>query len=768
MLQKYFCTYAFCVAFIAGATVVQFCPSIEAIQISVLIVGFSVLSFYSKKFYLIPVLGFCLGFSWVAYNAMAQIRDSFPHELEKQSVLVKGKILGLPKYADNNISFDFKVEELWFEKKLRLQNIKTRLSCYHCPLNVKPAEEWQFLVKLKKPHGFASWGSFDYEKYLFRHHIIARGYIRARDENNRRINALNSGFNFQYIHVVRYLISEYISDLIKSNPDSVATINALMVGNKSLMSVDQYEVLQKTGLSHLFAISGLHIGLVFLLIRALCRYLSAPFSSIFIYFPKVHLQNIFGLIFAFVYALMAGFSIPTQRASIMLSIYVLLQLFGLYAGLVQLLLISALLIILFDAFAVMDVGFWLSFGAVLIIGMCLRNIRPISLLELQPRLWFGMLPFMVLFFQSASFIAPFLNLLVIPIFTFLLIPGLLICLFCLVTGFSQFADMLLINIVPLLEEGWQFLYLIAQSPISQRHFKEYSFVNFILLVITVGLYIQPHKIPSRYLLIFLSIATLITPGKSPKDDMGFSVTMLDVGQGLSMVVQTRNHSLVYDTGAKFSESFNAADAVLIPYLRQQGVDQLDMVIISHADNDHIGGYQALNNQYRPTKLVSSRPDTLSNAEECMSGQKWYFDNIAFEILGPDVNSPKGSNNRSCVLKVSSSYGSILITGDIERSTEKYLLQNNREKLRSQLMLIPHQGSRTSSSVSFIDAVKPQIAIVSAGYLNQYGHPDKTVIDRYQERKIQVFNNIESGSIRVEFSKQGMLIEEYRKLNRHFW
>lgn len=765
MLNRNYYFYLFAIAFICGATVVQLFYKLSNVSLLMTIVAVISICFFRRAYFFVPIVGFCIGFNWVAWFVLQQLSHSFPAHLEKQLVEVKGQVFGLPKYKRGNIQFDFHVDELRYQHQVELKDIKVRLNCYRCPLQIKPAQYWQFTVKLKKPHGFASWGASDYEKYLFRHVVSARGYIRDSDLN-KVIKSIDRTYYLQKIHIVRYKLANYIEGLLAPVPNAASTINALLLGDKSLMSKQQYETLQSTGLNHLFAISGMHIGLMFLVIRLLSGFLLKPCSVLFLYLPRQHIQNILGLVFAAFYAALAGFAIPTQRALIMLSVYVLLRLSNRQASLFQVLLIAAVAIILLDPNALMDMGFGMSFSAVFVICLSMKNIGKTSLLSLQPRLWLGMLPLLLLFFQSASLIAPVLNLIVIPIFTFLLIPVLMFALLSLVAGFHQFANLLFIKIADLLEYGWLGLFKVAKFSFAEFEY-QVTPISLCFITLIIMVFLQPNKLPARYSLLFLLPVALFGPAKQV-DSQFFSITMLDVGQGLSMVVQTKNYTLVYDTGAKFSDDFIAADIVLIPYLRYAGVRDLDMLIVSHADNDHIGGYNSLIRHYLPEKTLTSRTDKVEQSKQCRTGQVWKFDDVSFEIISPEPATPIGSNNRSCVLKIYSDYGSALLTGDIEKSTERYLLSKHKNKLQSQLLLVPHQGSKTSSTDAFIEAVNPQQAIVSAGYLNQYGHPNKKIMQRYKKRNIPVLSNIESGSIRISFTKNGRLIEQYRKLNKRFW
>lgn len=246
------------------------------------------------------------------------------------------------------------------------------------------------------------------------------------------------------------------------------------------------------------------------------------------------------------------------------------------------------------------------------------------------------------------------------------------------------------------------------------------------------------------------------------------VVLLDVGQGLSMVIETANSVTVYDTGPRYSSGFSAADAVLLPYLRRRGIDKIDTLIISHADNDHIGGYHVLRDAFPVDRVLTSRTDKIPEAQRCKTGQSWQFDNTTFKILGPNSGTPIGSNNLSCVLKLEHLGTTVLITGDIEKQVERFMHATQYEQLSADIMLVPHQGSKTSSTAEFIDAVSPNVALLAAGYKNHYGHPHASVMARYHQRGIDVFSTVESGSVLLKINSRGWRLIEYRKSERRFW
>ena len=244
--------------------------------------------------------------------------------------------------------------------------------------------------------------------------------------------------------------------------------------------------------------------------------------------------------------------------------------------------------------------------------------------------------------------------------------------------------------------------------------------------------------------------------------------VLDVGQGLSVVVRTRNHAMLYDTGARFSRDFDAGSAVVVPYLRHQGIDTLDLLVISHGDNDHIGGMPAVLDAVRVRSTSTSVPDRVPGSRPCVAGEEWIWDGVRFTVLSPSNANPLPHNNASCVVRISGRFGTALLTGDIEKEAEMQLIHEFGEALRSDILLVPHQGSKTSSLARFIDLVAPAFAIVSAGYLNRYGHPAADVVQRYRERDIQLFDTSRHGAVHARVTRDGIALEVYRQSHKRVW
>jgi competence protein ComEC len=422
-------------------------------------------------------------------------------------------------------------------------------------------------------------------------------------------------------------------------------------------------------------------------------------------------------------------------------------------------------LLIIDPFSILDVGFWLSCGAVMVIAAVLKHRDSITLLRLQPMLWLGMLPMTTLFFGQVSIISPVVNLLMVPMFCLAVIPMVLIALVIDQVGLSAANGYLLQLIAWFLETLSDALYWISQL----------SFVSFfppalptpclLLMLLSMLAYLSSWS-GKHYLALITGLAIYLGQQNSVAESE-ISIALLDVGQGLSMVIEAKDYVLVYDAGPAYPSGFNAAQAVLIPYLRQRGIAKIDQLIISHADNDHIGGLDALQSAFDISQILSSRIDKIPGGTACLAGQSWIVSGVAFSIVSPDQGAPQGSNNQSCVLRIDNGAYSVLITGDIEKPIERFLL-NSKQLLKSDFVLVPHHGSKSSSTLDFIDAVQPTLGLISAGYRNHYGHPHPKVVERYRSRRVELLSTIDSGSILLKINPMGWSYTVFRTANRRFW
>jgi competence protein ComEC len=434
--------------------------------------------------------------------------------------------------------------------------------------------------------------------------------------------------------------------------------------------------------------------------------------------------------------------------------------------------IALFAVLVFDPLAVLAAGFWLSFLAVsLIVYAVSGRLGKLGYFRGAIKLhWVtsvGLSPLLLLFFQQVSLIAPLANLVAVPVISLLVVP--LSLLAVMVMFVSSMLAGKLFNLVDHVLQGlWWLLDYLAELPMASINHAPPSYWALFFAVPGVLLLLAPVGIPARWLSLVMFLPLVVTDAKRPETG-DITMTLLDVGQGLSVVVQTTDHLLVYDTGAKFSAESDMGQRVLLPFLRSQGIAKIDSLIISHGDNDHIGGAASLMHGMDTEKVLSSVPQLLSAyaPTECVAGQSWLWDEVKFTILAPQ-QAFHSKNNNSCVLKIQSVHGTVLLTGDIEAAAESWLVETYGEALKADVLVAPHHGSKTSSTAAFLQAVHPDYVLIPAGYRNQFGHPHQDVLTRYRRVNAKWLSSADSGAIVVNVENNAWLMQGMRQTESKYW
>ena len=715
-----------------------------------------------------------LGYLWALLFAHSYLQQRLENHMEGQEILIKGRVVGLVIQGEQSARFNFVIDEYESITDLNRQNMphKIRLSWYRNKHVISSGEYWQLLVKLKAPHGTSNPNSFDYEKWLYQQGIHATGYVR-KSADNKLLNIGGIGLN---VNSSRQAIQRVISQL--PDQSNSALLQALSIGDKSQITARQWQVLIASGTSHLLAISGLHIGLVaglvfFIMRKSIPARLIHPISGQ----QYAVLASIF---VGGIYTALAGFSVPTQRAFIMLLVVMLAVLLKRPAFSFNTLSLALLAVLIIDPISVLGVGFWLSFSAVILISLIVnsRSQRQSSLYKAVTVQWqiaMAMLPLSVLLFQQGSLISPLANMFMIPLVGILVIPLALVASFMNIISIN-WSIWLFALAGDLVGLGWQALVWMVQLPVATWQQPVVPILYAVLALLGGVLLLFPRGFPLRYTGGVLLLPMLLyVPEKPARND--FWLTILDVGQGLSILIRTHENALLYDSGAKYGERYDIGQQVIVPYLRTVGVKQLDMLMISHADNDHAGGASTVIEQVGVKRILLggglndfSLPHS-AHAVRCEAGDKWQWDGVLFEVLNPVTEYIK-TNNKSCVLRVSNKQKSVLLTGDIERLAELNMLKFTASQISSDVLIVPHHGSNTSSSLELLKSVNPQLAVVSAGYKNRFRHPTKNIESRYKERHIEMLNTAYEGAIQLKFSENiqdGQIeVKRQRKEQVHYW
>ena len=748
--------------FLLGISVFSFKNTLEISsgEWMVILCGFlAILALFKRQKPLaINGLIFLLGFAWMGWFSTQNLNTHVEDVYLNQPILVTGVIADLPESYTDKTKFIFSVNSPF--------KARVKLSWYgkNHP-DLQTGDAWQLQLKLKRNNGYQNLGGFDYEQWLFYKQIDATGYVRSSESNQLiEANQVNSIDRFR--QKLRYSLQPFLQPL-----DFGGVINALIIGDRSFIKDSNWVLFKATNTTHLSVISGLHIGLISGFVFLLAQFLWRRCQYCCRRIPAQVLGAYFGLLSAFLYALIAGFSIPTGRAFIMASVVFISLILRRHHNVWQLYGLALILVLANNPLSIFSVGFWLSFYVVGVIIYGVKQHQDKSwlfrLLYIQLLISVATLPLIAWFFASGSLLSPVANLIAIPVFSFIITPLSLIGALLMLIGLSYPAELSFMVANQALAGLGYFLALLQQFEFNQWHYTQTQTLDLILFVLAVFIALSPKALKLRVSSVLILSSILFTPyEKIPKNRV--IITILDVGQGLSQVVQTQNHTLLFDAGARYPSGFNLGESVIIPYLQAKQINTLDKVIISHADNDHIGGLIDVLQTFEAGEILTSTPDKITQqSSHCYAGQQWRWDGVLFEILSPTQNTRLKGNNASCVLKVSTDKFSVLLSADIEKKAEKQLIKYQKEKLNSDILISPHHGSKTSSTQAFLDAVSPSTVIVSSGFKNRFNHPAQQIVDRYKANNIKLINSNCAGQIVVELGDE-IRINEYRKDHARYY
>ncbi len=714
-----------------------------------------------------PLVFLLTGVFWVSLRAGLILGDALTPELEGRDLLLQGYVADLPQRGERGPRFRFDVEQATDAGHAVRVPARVLLSAYDEGLVFAVGQHWQLLVRLKRPHGFQNPGGFDYEADLFQKRIRATGYVRSA-EPLAHAGAPARGYR---LNRLRERLGERMRTLLGGEP-LAGILVALANGDYSGISDAQWQTLRRTGTTHLMAISGLHIGLVAGLVFLLVRVLWALPGVTVLRYPAPKAAAVAALGAGAAYAALAGFSIPTQRSLIMLAVAlggVLLQRRNVPTTVLA---VALLLVLFYDPLAVVSAGFWLSFGAVAVIVLFLQdrghrrpNWRRLG--SLQWGIALGLAPLTLMLFQQVSLSGPLANMLAVPVFGLFVVPATLAG----AVGALALPDALARGLLQLalwpLALLWMALEYLAAWPYSLWVQHAPSAWAFACALVGIALLLAPRGWPARWLgAVWLAPMLLVRPGAPAPGEVWFA--LLDVGHGLAAVVRTHAHAVVYDTGPRFSARFDAGRAVVVPYLRQQAIDRLDLLMVSHGDNDHIGGADSVRAELPVARTLTSVIEQLPGAQRCVAGQRWHWDGVDFSVLHPPEGYRRRGNNASCVLRVQTRHGSVLLTGDIEAVAERELLRRAPEELATDVLVVPHQGSKTSSSEGFVEAAHPRVALFAVGYRNRFGHPHPEVRRRYERRGVTLYDSATHGAVEIRLDANGLSARAYREHRRRYW
>lgn len=700
---------------------------------------------------------FLFGLAWSFTFAAWRMQDRLPSALEGRDVVLTGQIADLPQRFERGWRFNF-IPDSPFRPTL------LRLSWYEAPSTPKAGERWHLTVRLKRPHGTFNPGGFDYERWLFVHGIGATGYVRAAADNAR----LSEGHAFNP-QVWRQELADQVDRVLTGKP-LAGVVRALVMGDENGISQPQWQVLRATGTAHLVAISGSHIGLIAGLVFWLTGKLAARFALMRCAPPTLAAWS--ALLAAGAYTALADFTTPACRALLMSAAVLVAIAWRRHVRTSRVFALALFLVVLCQPLDVLTPGFWLSFAAVaLIFGVVAGRLRAPpawrSFLRINWATSLGLAPLLVILFQQAPWVAPLANLIAIPVLGMVAVPLSLLGALALLVGLDT-RGWLLQGAEQLLQWCWPLLQWLAALPTLHWQQPIPPLWSIALAGVAGLLCLMPRGLPGRWLALPLLLPALTWQGETPAPG-DFRLSLLDVGQGLSAVVRTADHTLVFDAGPRFDADMDAGRNVVAPFLHAELGARIDALVISHPDNDHIGGAAYLLDNLPVTRLYSSVPGSLAEhaADACQAGQRWQWDGVLFTMLSPwDLDGSE--NDRSCVLKITGRHGSALLTGDIEKASEARLVASYGTQLASEVLVAPHHGSNTSSTAAFLHAVAPRYALFPVGYRNRFGFPHPLVLERYRRLGIQIEQTSQAGALTLYSGAQGINLTRYRDSAKRYW
>ncbi|HEU0234747.1 MAG TPA: DNA internalization-related competence protein ComEC/Rec2 [Gallionella sp.] len=742
----------------------------------------------SIRILLLAALACGLGFYHAAWQAEQRLAVSLADEWQGRDIEAIGVVAELPHHYERGLRFSFDVEQTLTPQASVPEHIylSTYFDRQAKPPELKAGERWRLTLRLKQPHGAANPHGFDFEMWALERNIRATGYVHNSEKllaghpkgDNRRIderapNTLFRGLGYR-IETWRETVRDKFNATLGGAPYA-GVLSALAIGDQNSIPPPQWQVFTRTGVNHLMSISGLHITMLASLAFAAVYWLWRRSTRLTLRLPARKAAALAALLAALGYALLSGFAVPAQRTVYMVGAVAAALWLNRNFSLGQIVSIALLGVLIPDPWAVMSAGFWLSFGAVaLILYVTAYRLEKSGWLteyaSVQWAMTIGLVPMLLGLFQQVSLVSPIANAIAIPLVSLIVVPLTLLGAVLPIEAPLWLAHIAMDGVMHFLE--W--LNALPQAVWTQHAPPAWSIAAGMLGVLWILL---PRGFPARWLGFLLLLPMFLNTPEPPAQGT-LRLIVFDVGQGLAVAAQTRQHALLYDTGPDFSGEADSGNRILIPTLRALGIAGLDGLILSHDDTDHTGGtasiVQAMPVGWISFSLPATHPLLQSNnpTRRCRDGESWNWDGVQFEMLHPvygnDSTTKPHDNDLSCVLRISTGKHSVLLAGDIEKNSEQRLIKEHADKLFTSLLVVPHHGSKSSSSDEFVAATLPDYAVFTAGYRNHFGHPKKEVLQRYADSGAELLRSDEDGAILVEMNAQGIQVERYRKTHRRYW
>ena len=781
------------VAFVAGVFVLQHRPELPGGTMQVALAGAAALAIAAawraaprRRGALAWQSGAAaiLGFLWAAQFAQLRLADELSFADEGLDVAIVGVVSSLPAQLERGTRFEFEVERI--ETPGIHVPAHVSLAWYGAGAAVRPAERWRFVVRLKRPHGVLNPGGFDFEAWMIERNLRASGYVRdaAAADAPRRVDTIvwRPG---ALVDRARHALRERLQQRLEGERYGGVLI-ALVLGDQRAIPEADWTLFNRTGISHLVSISGLHITMIAGLAAALVGAAWRRSRRLLAAAPAQSAAALGAVLAALAYCLLAGWGVPAQRTFFMLAAVALALLLRRQARAFATLAFAAAVVCLIDPWAAIAPGFWLSFGAVAAIFYIVTG-RPEQVTgwraklgeaaRIQGAVTLALVPLTVVLFQQLSIAAPFANAVAIPLVSLVVTP------LALLGGlFAALPEPLASPAVPCLALAHGLFEWLAAAlrwsltiPWASLAIAAPPWWTLILAVAGVAWLLAPRGWPLRWAAVLWFIPMFAWPPARPGAGEVW-VTAIDVGQGMAVLLETRAHAVLYDTGPRYSAETDAGARVIAPYLRWRGIDRLDLMVVSHLDSDHSGGAASLLRGVPVDRVWSSLPAEDFNlnppAQRCSDGESLTLGPMQLRVLHPRAEdyrrSSVGTNALSCTLEVHVGANRVLLTGDLPAREEAALVERHPMPVVT-LVTAPHHGSRGSSSAAFVEAVRPAWVVYQAGYRNRFGHPDAEVVARYVSVGAKSVRTDHAGATQWRMRADGSIeVESMRVPRRRYW
>jgi len=776
---------SFVLLFVAGAWWLQHAPRLPALDVLpfaiVLVLANALVPprLAGVRIVLLALAGLLAGYGWAASRAESRLADALPVSQEMKDLEVEGAIEQLPQLLPGARRFVFDVERVLTPGAHVPATVS--LAWYgeagedSQPPALAAGDRWRLTVRLRRPRGLANPHGFDLEPWALERGIRATGYVRAKPAPVR-LEPRAEGWPYTLHRWRGEIRDRMFAELADARLRGV--IAALAIGDQDSIAPDDWEVFWRTGVGHLMSISGLHITMLGALAAAVAYFAWVRLPWLALAWPARKAAAVVGVAAATGYCLMTGYAVPAQRTVVMLAAMAACVIADRHGSPSRVLALAALMVLAVDPWAAISPGFWMSFGAVAAILYAMglragRGGRLAATLSEQAAVTLGMLPLLVALFQQVSLVSPLANAFAIPVVSLVVVPLSIAGAFLGVGLLLQAAHALMTWVMVPLEA-------LAAMPAAMLESHEPAAWTVAAAFIGCLWLLAPRGVPLRsagfawIAPMFAVLPPVPAPGEAWLD-------VLDVGNGLAVVVRTANHVLVYDTGPSWSGDADSGNRIVVPFLRGEGLARLDGVVVSHADDDHSGGAASIALLRDPGWLLSPLPPghplqaAFPEARRCEAGQHWRWDGVEYTVLHPAGSiygeaARRKENDRGCVLHVAAGGASVLLTADVEARAEAEMLARGREALRSTVVLVPHHGSRTSSTPAFLDALGARIAVLSVGYRNRFRHPNEAVMARYRERRMEIHRTDAEGALQVRLPALPGKVEVrgYAAVDPRYW